>query len=185
MAVSRAAADDCRQSLTNRDEGDVCGSKVHEQNVFLVRCDWKEKEAPVRMSLWLPSAQRPECRSKSARSGLSADDPGAGRKQAQCDITNVIVAKPATLVAGCLQSLHSSSVQLLHALLPTSWWFFPKQRQEHCPNGCQSQFTKRPNSGNPRFIRLYTGTNPKTPTLPTNGFAPSSFLTQEVVSGII
>lgn len=82
MAVSRAAADDCRQSLTIGDEADVCGSKVHEQNVFRVRCDWQEEEAPVRMSLWLLSAQRSECRSKSARSGLSADDPGAGRKQA-------------------------------------------------------------------------------------------------------
>ena len=82
MAVSRAAADDCRQSLTIGDETDVCGSKVHEQNVFRVRCDWQEEEAPVRMSMWLLSAQRSECRSKSARSGLSADDPGAGRKQA-------------------------------------------------------------------------------------------------------
>ena len=82
MAVSRAAADDCRQSLTIGDEGNVCGSEIYKQDVFGVRCDRKEKEAPVRMSLWLPSAQRPECRSKSARSGLSADDPGAGRKQA-------------------------------------------------------------------------------------------------------
>ena len=82
MAVSRAAADDCRQSFTIGDEADVCGSKVHEQNVFGVRCNRKEKEAPVRMSLWLLSAQRSECRSKSARSGLSADDPGAGRTQA-------------------------------------------------------------------------------------------------------
>ena len=82
MAVSRAAADDCQQSLKIRNEGNVCGSEIYKQDVFGVRCDRKEKEAPVRMSLWLPSAQRPECRSKSARSGLFADDPGAGRKQA-------------------------------------------------------------------------------------------------------
>ena len=65
-------------SLDNLSLNQVMGVDVGE-NLSALQCHRNTAQAPICLQeLWLQSAQRPQWRTKSATSGLSADNPGAG-----------------------------------------------------------------------------------------------------------
>ena len=67
------------QSLSSGYRSDLRGSSLYVENLSALQCHRNTAQAPICLQeLWLQSAQRPQCWSESATSGLSADNSGAG-----------------------------------------------------------------------------------------------------------
>ena len=79
LALQGASAKNSGQSLSSGYRSDLRGSSLYVENLSALQCHRNTAQAPICLQeLWLQSAQRPQCWSESATSGLSADNSGAG-----------------------------------------------------------------------------------------------------------